>query len=824
MIKLEKVNKYFNRRKKNQIHIINNTSIEFENTGLVALLGASGSGKTTLLNAIGGLDKVSKGKIYVNGKKITHRRIYTVDKIRNLNIGYIFQDYKLIDNLTVYENVAMALRMIGIKDKKEIEKRVNYVLESVNMYRYRNRPAKMLSGGERQRVSIARAIVKNPNIVIADEPTGNLDSKNSLEIMNIIKAISKDKLVILVTHEVDLAKFYASRIIELQDGKIVRDYKNETNEDLDYRLENKIYLKDFKNLDKINNNNLNLEVYSENNEKIDIKLIVKNGNIYIKSEDMKIEVVDENSAVELVNEHYKKIDKSIYQEHKYNLDKIIDKNVKPKYSSIYGIFKSIINGFKKLTDYTILKKILLIGFFASAMFIMYSICNIAGVTKIEDSDFITKNKNYLQVEETKVSVEDFIKYENLEEIDYILPGDSTVYFKLKCDDYYQTSKYTIDLSGSLTSIDAITQENITKGRMPENEYEIVLDKMVIDKIETATYDSGFSNNRGMAKQLGLRAEEDLLNKKVKVDNMKDFVIVGFVNKGSPSIYANKSIFVNLLNSSETSTNAFDIFHGTTQEKTENTVLDYNLYLDDITLVKGKMPTEDYEVIVNKSNQYEMKLNKTIKAQVNGKELKVVGYYDSKTNKQDYFVNNNTVKYNVINKNQGLMIYPKEKGMVLDKFINEYNLNIVDRYEKDKQNYIKEQKESIMSSVIFAGVILAISLIEIYLMVRSSFLSRIKEVGVLRAIGIKKSDIYRMFLGEILAITTCASMPGIILMTYILNTVSKVPYVGKMYVVNVITIGISILLVYGFNVVVGLMPLFKVLRKRPAQILARHDVE
>ncbi len=387
MVKLEKVNKYFNRRKKNEIHIINNTSLEFENTGLVALLGTSGSGKTTLLNAIGGLDKVNKGKIYINGKKITRKSAHSVDKIRNLNIGYIFQDYKLIDNLSVYENVAMALRMIGIKDKKEVEKRVNYVLESVNMYRYRNRPAKMLSGGERQRVSIARAIVKKPNIVIADEPTGNLDSKNSLEIMNIIKAISKDKLVILVTHEVELAKFYASRIIEIQDGKIVKDYKNEANENLDYRLENKIYLKDFKNIDKIDKENLNVDVYSENKEKIDIKVIVKNGNIYIKSENMKIEVVDENSAVELIDDHYKKIDKSIYQEYEYNLDKIIDNKRKPKYSSIYGIGRSILNGFKKLASYSILKKILLAGFFASAMFIMYAVSNIARDNKYKRYGF-----------------------------------------------------------------------------------------------------------------------------------------------------------------------------------------------------------------------------------------------------------------------------------------------------------------------------------------------------------------------------------------------------------------------------------------------------
>ena len=159
MIKIEKANKYFNKGKKNQIHVINNTTLEFEKTGLVALLGHSGSGKTTLLNSIGGLDKINKGKNYINGQKITKRTSQKVDKIRNLNIGYIFQDYKLLENMTVFDNVAIVLKMIGIKDKKEIKKRVDYVLESVNMYRYRNRLASMLSGGERQRVGIAWSIV-----------------------------------------------------------------------------------------------------------------------------------------------------------------------------------------------------------------------------------------------------------------------------------------------------------------------------------------------------------------------------------------------------------------------------------------------------------------------------------------------------------------------------------------------------------------------------------------------------------------------------------------------------------------------------------------
>ena len=226
MLRLENVNKYFNKNRKNEIHVINGTSLEMGSTGLVALLGPSGCGKTTLLNVIGGLDKVNSGKVFVNGQRITRRSSGRIDKIRNLNIGYIFQNYNLVENMTVFENVAVALRMAGVKNKKEIEEKVNYVLEKVGMYRYRNRYADMLSGGERQRVGIARAIVKNPAIVIADEPTGNLDSKNTLEVMNIIKSISQEKLVILVTHEESLAKFYASRIIRLLDGRVVSDEEN----------------------------------------------------------------------------------------------------------------------------------------------------------------------------------------------------------------------------------------------------------------------------------------------------------------------------------------------------------------------------------------------------------------------------------------------------------------------------------------------------------------------------------------------------------------------------------------------------------------------
>ena len=242
MIRLEHVNKFFNKNKENEIRAIDDTSITLADKGLVTFLGNSGCGKTTLLNAIGALDNVDSGMIMLDGERITRRTSSARDEIRNANIGYIFQNYNLIEDATVYANVALALRMTGFTGKAAIEERVMYILERLGIARYRNRPVKMLSGGERQRVGIARAIVKNPRIIIADEPTGNLDSSNTIEIMNIIKAISRDKLVILVTHERQIAEFYADRIIEIVDGKIVSDRENEHAGSLDYRIDSRIYI------------------------------------------------------------------------------------------------------------------------------------------------------------------------------------------------------------------------------------------------------------------------------------------------------------------------------------------------------------------------------------------------------------------------------------------------------------------------------------------------------------------------------------------------------------------------------------------------------
>ena len=805
MIELKNVNKYFYRHKKNEIHVINDTSLKLDDTGLVALLGPSGCGKTTLLNTIGGLDNINSGSIFINGERISKRSSYNIDKIRNLNIGYIFQDYNLVDDMTVFDNVALSLRLCGIKDEDEIKKRVYYVLEKVNMYRYRNRHASMLSGGERQRVGIARAIVKDPSIIIADEPTGNLDSKNTIEVMNIIKAISKDRLVILVTHENELAMFYASRILRIEDGKIISDEVNEHDNDLDYRMDNKIYLLDIKNHENIDSDKYNINYYSDNDNKLDITIVVNNGIVYIESKN-KVDIIDNNSSIELINDHYKKLSKDIYNEYNFDFESIINKNNKKKYSSVYSIFKSIKNGFNKIRSYSTIKKVLLFGFLVSGMFVTYSASSLFALKNIKDSDFVTMNKNYLVIDNSKITVDKFKDIENNPDVNFVIPGKSAVNFNFKIDDYYQTSDTVFTMGGSLSSINMINKNNIIRGRMPNNENEIVIDKIIYNNLNTTI------------KCAGILTINDILNRDVYIDSL-NYKIVGIVDMGSPSIYTYESEFTNIIALSKND----DIYGSYIEESSTSNIYDYNIYKDSIKLKKGNYPVNDYEVIINDINSDEYKIGKYVDYKVNDKKLKVVGYYTSSDASMDkYLVNNNTIKYNNILNNKGVSIYAKDKELVLNKYRNE-KYNIKDSYIYSRDNYVKEAKENLKPSFIFAFIMVIVSLVEIYLIVRSSFLSRIKEVGIFRAIGVKKTDIYKMFLGEIFAITTIFSMLGVIFMTYIIKGLSKLPLVGNNYYMDTSVFILVVLFIYVFNMLVGLLPVINTIRKTPAKILSRSDI-
>lgn len=201
---------------------LNNIFLTFKENEFVSILGASGSGKTTLLNLIGGLDHYTSGDLLVDGKSTKNFKDWEWDAYRNSTIGFVFQTYNLIPHLNILDNVEMALRLSGVS-AKERKIRATKVLVDVGLKDHLHKRPNQLSGGQMQRVSIARALVNNPKVLLADEPTGALDSKTSKQIMELIQVISKDRLVIMVTHNAEIAHTYSDRIITLVDGLVVED-------------------------------------------------------------------------------------------------------------------------------------------------------------------------------------------------------------------------------------------------------------------------------------------------------------------------------------------------------------------------------------------------------------------------------------------------------------------------------------------------------------------------------------------------------------------------------------------------------------------------
>ncbi len=197
-----------------EVRALKGVTIEFRESEFVSILGPSGCGKTTMLNIIGGLDRYTDGDLVIGGRSTKEFKDKDWDAYRNHKIGFVFQNYNLIPHQTVLANVELALTLSGVS-KAERRKRASEALEKVGLGDQLHKKPNQMSGGQMQRVAIARALVNNPDIILADEPTGALDSETSVQIMDILKEISAEKLIIMVTHNGDLAEKYSSRIVRL---------------------------------------------------------------------------------------------------------------------------------------------------------------------------------------------------------------------------------------------------------------------------------------------------------------------------------------------------------------------------------------------------------------------------------------------------------------------------------------------------------------------------------------------------------------------------------------------------------------------------------
>ena len=819
MIKIEKVNKYYNRGKANQIHVIDNTSMILPDKGIVCLLGPSGCGKTTLLNAIGGLDKVDDGTITIDGQRITRFSSGKIDSIRNARIGYIFQNFNLLDDKTVFENVAIALRMIGIRDKTTVTARVRYCLEKVGIDQYRNKLASSLSGGQRQRVAIARAIVKNPSIIIADEPTGNLDSANTLEIMNIIKTISKSRLVILVTHERNIAEFYSDHVAEMKDGRIVKAYNNDSSRYLDYQLENKLYLQDMAVHKDFRQDDVKIDVYSDEERQADIKIVIRGNNLYINTGN-RLNVVDETSNIEMVDGHYSAMDESYFEGDDFDYTACMPKKYKPRYSSIYRLSNMISNGWKTVKGFKRIKKFLLVGFVFAAMFAFLAVSNVLGLLEVKPADYRTTNGNYVTISNTAKTGKMIDLVDGLESVSFVIPGSTIVSMTLPMDDYLQTSYAQEELSVSLVQTSVLEKDQLVLGEMPEKPHEVVLDKAVIDKFI----------RDGLGGAIGLDTVDEFIGRRLTVQNLDDYRIVGISDTESPSLFVDKGQIMYILSNAsagggdEDYDMEEDYGDGEDDVIRSGKVMDLDLAKNEIKIKKGEKPAAIYEAIINAEYEEEIDIGSRLNTKVAGHKLKVVGYYTSDSAEEDtYYVHADTIRADYISKQKEFAAYaPNTKK--LKSLLDNQGLSAKVNDSRDRRAYINARRNQLTSALIVAGIIMLISLIEMFLMLRSSFLSRIKEVGTLRAIGLKKRDIYRMFAGEILVISFITAIPGIAIMFFILTQVVKITYfIEGLYLLTPGVAALTFAILVLFNLLAGLIPVMVTMKKTPAQILARTDI-
>ena len=866
MINVSNLNKYYNKGKSNEIHVINNTNLVLPNTGFIVFLGASGSGKTTLINVIAGLDK-AKGEISYDEATFKNYKMNKIDKYRRENIGYIFQNYNLLPNVSVYENLRLTLELIGITNEAEVKERIEYVLDMLNMKRFKNKLASNLSGGQMQRVSIARALVKDSKIIIADEPTGNLDSENTIEVMNILKAISKTRLVIMVTHDKKSANFYADRIVEVKDGSIIKDYENDNNEDLDNYDKTKIYLKDLKN-QTLEIGNVKINLFLEDGdtlEDLDLTIVKKDGIIYLKNDNIKY--LNDDSKVKLIDDNYKSIKKEDVEHFEYNPKPFSEQkkkfSLKPLLHSFYEAYETHKNSSKKMKG--LHACFVMIGIVMAVCVLMLSVGTYVKGDQVDYSDTGVVFKRGDVANYSKV-------VNNL--IDEGLIVDSA-----KTTSGFYSSNYVdnIVLTNTFYELDAkyINDDVIEGVKTPEKD-EIVITKRVADAIikkmsnlDDITYKSLLNDKFNRKKIVGIINNEsttlymnssDLINLKnyyeyitrnraelsLEYDKEYTYELVGgtAITNSSDECLMNVNTFIEKYNTNTTidiNSNTYKIvglFKTTDNEGPDILVddkdlplINYQNYLvneiipvSNLTIVDGRSPKGEKEIVVSK--YYKEGLSSDFDKYIRDNGYEIVGKFDSNYSEiittvgmDDNYCLYKNIKYPT----NSTVLITTDDQKVISKF-KENNMTFKTSYELEHDLKVKQKKEMFGSTITVSMVFLIITVIYTFFMMRSKMIHRIYEIGVLREIGASKYRIYRMFLIELLVLIFMTTMIGYIaslLLCHLAN--KKIHGLLNLFRYSPIYAFVGFLILLVVSVIAGMLPIFTLQRKTPAEIVAKYDL-
>ena len=842
----------------NEVQALKGINLEFRKSEFVSILGQSGCGKTTLLNIIGGLDRYTSGDLIINGKSTKKFKDKDWDAYRNYSVGFVFQNYNLIPHQTVLANVELALTLSGV-DKRTRRKKAIKALEDVGLKDQIHKKPNQMSGGQMQRVAIARALVNDPDIILADEPTGALDTKTSIQIMEILKNISKNKLIIMVTHNPELAEKYSSRVIKILDGKITDDTlpftKEDSKKEINEAKSGKTSMKFFTALSLSLNNLMTkkartfLTSFAGSIGIIGIALILSlsNGiqNYINKVEEetltsypitIQAESIDISSMMETmmgISGENKDIEKEEGKVYSRNImsDMVSTLSSKVKSNNLKE-FKRYLQD----EDKTINENANAIEYLYDMTLNLYNADTSKGIVQVNPSQVMSKygftnNQNQSSFEQSFSSTDVFKMLINnkslLESQNKLLAG--------RWAENYNEVVLMIDKDGYISDYTLYSLGILDQNELKEDYEKIQNGEQISEKdTKSYTYDELLNlkfklilNTDYYKKENGIWIDKSNDNQYMKdlIEKAEDINVVGIIQSSSE-------------NSMESNSSGIIGYMPALQEYVINKI-------NNTEIVKEQKENEDVNIFTGRKFE-----NQNANFDINSLSPEEQAYYASLSSEElakimTAYAENADATYKGNLKTLGVVdlespssinIYPKA-------FESKDNIsNAITDYNNKKQNEGKDEETITYSDIVgtmmksvskivnvisdvliaFVAISLIVSSIMIGIITYISVLERIKEIGILRAIGASKKDISRVFNAETFIIGIASGLLGTgvtLLLNIPINAIIKaitgisgvaaLPLEG-----GIILVAISVIL----TVVAGLIPAKIAAKKDPVEAL------
>lgn len=810
MIKVNNLNKYYNKGRKNEQHVLNNINLEFENTGLVCILGESGSGKTTLLNTIGGLDDFADGTLQINDTILKSYKQKLIEPVRNNHFGYIFQNYYLLKDYSVNYNVKIALNRYNLSEKEK-DKRTKYILDMLGIGKYKNKPVSKLSGGQQQRVSIARALVKAPDIILADEPTGNLDEENTLRTMAILKKISKECLVLLVTHEKRIARFFGDRIIEIRDGKIIRDEKNTTSS-YERSDDSNIYLKEFE-LDSIEDSYSKFNIYHKNNEApptINMNMVWKDGKLYIQNI-MEYDIIfeGEENGVQILDTERPGLEMDEVENLQYDLTRLPSKgNAKLPFHEVWHIAMSNIHLIgKKQVFITII-------LITAAIMLSITTAKFTNMVSINKEKIVSTDSHYVKADFNNISV--FNHKDQLQVLEFawkyldnniygstFFSPDSRLY--IMGDGFKQIEALRQPINNiCYVSSEHLKETSLIYGTMPKKRNEAVIDLQVIKNL-MASKGIVSSNYKTPADFIGATLKTSKYSLKL--------IVTGISDNHEPSLYCSQNILLEFPQKSYKIASLNEL----KAEDSEN---------------YSNIKLADNEILIREGLFNSLKLNKNSEYTF-GDDTKhiynIAGTFSDGIG-TDYVLSDRgclNIRDIMIYEYKTCMIYTDNSRSAIeglkgiqDASMGVFKINLTIPNKEEIKAYQKANKVDNKASSLITIVVVTISIIIVYFTIKSNAISRIEELTVYNLLGISKKSILKSYIIEITLLTSYTSLPAVIVTSGVIKFIGSIPSLGINMLFPWWSVLILLASIYIVHTIISIMPVYRILSKPPATLAVK----